>query len=142
MLTGFIDLTFRVGDRYFVADYKTNRIAPVGEKRNSCVGHYNQAWMAWEMAHHGYHLQSLLYTVALHRLLQLRLGAGYDYDTHIGGHFYLFVRGMTGPDAPRDSGLCRGVYFDRWPKEVVAGIDRALYGSESATPLMSAGGAS
>ena len=88
--------------------------------------------MAWEMAHHGYHLQSLLYTVALHRLLRFRLGSEvYDYDKHIGGHFYLFVRGMTGEDTPRDEGMSRGVYFDRWPKSVVEGIDAALSGEAS-----------
>ena len=116
-----------IRDSYFLADYKTNRIAPVGDKRNTRVGHYSHAWMAWEMAHHGYHLQSLLYTVALHRLLGLRL-EDYAYDRHIGGHFYLFVRGMLGTDTPRDEGLSRGVYFDRWPQSVVEGLDAALAG--------------
>ena len=129
MLTGFIDLTFRVGDRYFVPTTRPIVSRP-SARSVTCVGHYNQAWMAWEMAHHGYHRCSTLW-----RSTDSQLGSGgYDYDTHIGGHFYLFVRGMTGPKASRDKGLCQGVYFDRWPKEVVEGIDRALYGGESATP--------
>ena len=45
------------------------------------------------MAQHGYHLQYLLYVTALHRLLRIRL-PDYDYDRHIGGAFYLFLRGM------------------------------------------------
>ncbi|MBW2461426.1 MAG: UvrD-helicase domain-containing protein, partial [Deltaproteobacteria bacterium] len=71
ILTGFIDLTFRVevagsslaaGEqlrkrhRYFVCDYKTNRIAPPNQRQNSRRLHYTRPWMAWEMAHHGYHL--------------------------------------------------------------------------------------
>jgi hypothetical protein len=137
ILTGFIDLTFRVEapsqgesrpSRYFVSDYKTNRIAPPTERRDSRRLHYTQPWMAWEMAHHGYHLQALLYTVALHRMLRQRLPS-YAYQTHIGGHFYLFLRGMLGPDTRRDNGLALGVYFDRWPESVVLGFDAALSGA-------------
>ena len=136
ILTGFIDLTFRTGgdelpQRYFVADYKTNRIGPVGQRWDSRWYHYTQPWMAWEMAHHGYHLQALLYTVALHRMLRQRL-PGYRYDTHVGGHLYLFLRGMAGPEAPRDGGMALGVYADRWPASVVLGLDAALSGAATA----------
>ena len=137
ILTGFIDLTLRteaIGPdgatqhRYFVSDYKTNRIGPIGRRRDSRWLHYTRPWMAWEMAHHGYHLQALLYTVALHRMLLQRL-PGYAYETHVGGHLYLFLRGMAGRDAPRDDGLALGVYFDRWPASVVLGLDAALSGA-------------
>jgi exodeoxyribonuclease V beta subunit len=137
VLTGFIDLVFRVEKRtdagetthrYFLSDYKTNRIAPPSQRRDSRRFHYTQPWLAWEMAHHGYHLQALLYTVALHRLLKQRL-ADYDYQTHIGGHLYLFLRGMEGEAAPRDQGMSLGVYFDRWPASVVLGLDAALCGA-------------
>ncbi|MBW2258747.1 MAG: hypothetical protein JRI25_29770, partial [Deltaproteobacteria bacterium] len=138
----FIDLVFRVEvppdrvpgvgggtqHRYFISDYKTNRIAPTNQRRDSRLLHYTRPWMAWEMAHHGYHLQALLYTVALHRMLRQRL-PDYDYDVHVGGHLYLFLRGMTGPDTPRDGGLVLGVYFDRWPASVVLGLDAALSGA-------------
>ncbi len=135
ILTGFIDLVFRAptdGDpetrRYFVCDYKTNRIGPTGDRRDSRWRHYTQPWMDWEMAHHGYHLQALLYTVALHRLLAARL-PDYDYDRDVGGHLYLFVRGMAGADTPRRDGLPLGVYADRWPATVVLGLDAALSGA-------------
>jgi exodeoxyribonuclease V beta subunit len=134
ILTGFIDLTLRVplsdpaaGHRYFVSDYKTNRIAPPHQRRDSCLVHYTRPWMAWEMAHHGYHLQSLLYTVALHRMLRQRL-PDYGYRTHIGGHLYLFLRGMVGPESRREGGSTLGVYSDRWPATVVLGLDAALSG--------------
>ena len=128
VLTGFIDLTLRTEDgRFYVADYKTNRIAPPHRRRDVTLGNYTRPWLAWEMAHHGYHLQSLLYTVALHRLLRQRL-PDYRYDTHVGGHLYLFLRGMVGPDTPRVDGAPLGVFHDRWPAEVVLGLDAALGG--------------
>jgi len=47
-------------------------------------------------------LQYQLYTLALHRYLQHRL-AGYDYQQHFGGVFYLFLRGVDG--SPADNGI-------------------------------------
>ncbi len=136
ILTGLIDLVFRVpiapggsqdGHRYFVADYKTNRIGAAARRRDSRAMHYTRPWMDWEMARHGYHLQGLLYTVALHRMLRQRL-PDYDYERHVGGHLYLFLRGMAGENTPRDAGLSLGVYADRWPASVVLGLDAALSG--------------
>jgi len=37
-----------------------------------------------------------LYVLALHRLLKSRL-PGYDYDQHVGGALYLFLRGIDQP---------------------------------------------
>jgi exodeoxyribonuclease V beta subunit len=120
-LTGSIDLVFERGGRYWVADYKTNRI------KDSRPGYYGTEWMAWEMARKGYPLQSLIYTLALHRHLKQRV-RDYDYDTHVGGALYLFVRGMTGPETPRDlkTGTALGVLADRWPRAVVEGVEVAL----------------
>ncbi|MBI2392066.1 MAG: UvrD-helicase domain-containing protein [Deltaproteobacteria bacterium] len=121
VLTGSIDLVFRAGGRYFLADYKTNRIG------TSAPGHYAGAWLDWEMATAGYPLQALLYTLALHRHLKARL-RGYDYDAHVGGYLYLFLRGMSGPETPRDpsTGRCLGVLGDRWSKQVIEALDEAL----------------
>jgi len=133
VLVGAIDLVFRVrdarhGTRYFLADFKTNRILSRERPRGSQRSHYAPAWLAWEMGRHAYHLQALIYTLALHRYLGLRV-PGYDYDTHFGGHVYLFLRGMEGADTPRAGDLgCLGVFRDRWPKEVVVALDRALAG--------------
>ncbi len=125
ILTGQIDLVFRSGERLYLADYKTNRIHTRGA-RATRPAHYSEPWLAWAMAGHGYHLQALIYTVAVHRLLADRLGAEYDYDRHFGGHLYLFLRGMTGAEARLGNGAVQGVYADRWPKEVVEALDVAL----------------
>lgn len=128
ILTGSIDLVFRVrgahggDDRYFLADYKTNKIAA------SESGHYASAWLDWKMATTGYPLQALLYSVALHRHLRLRLGDRYDYDRHFGGTLYLFVRGMAGPQTPRDprTGRSLGVFAHRWSRDTIETMDTAL----------------
>jgi exodeoxyribonuclease V beta subunit len=45
------------------------------------------------MDSHQYHLQSLIYTLALHRFLGTRV-AEYRYDDQVGGVYYLFLRAM------------------------------------------------
>ncbi len=133
-LTGAIDLVLRVGDRYWIADYKTNRLGPAGRRQDGTLGHYTRPWLAHAMAHHGYHLQALVYTVALHRFLRARLGEDYDYDRCFGGHLYLFLRGMVGPETPAVDGARVGVWADRWPRAVVEGLDAALDGAKEVRP--------
>ncbi|AKX54495.1 hypothetical protein AKN90_01275 [Thiopseudomonas alkaliphila] len=86
MFKGFIDLTFEHQGQYYVADYKSNWL---GEDDTA----YTQAAMQSAILQHRYDLQYVLYLLALHRLLKLRL-PNYDYDQHIGGAVYLFVRGL------------------------------------------------
>ena len=143
VLTGFIDLTFRVPFAgtgggggtpgpadwcYFVCDYKTNRIVSRARGGQTRPHHYTRPWMAWEMSHHGYHLQALLYQVALHRLLRSRLRDAYDPARHLGGHVYLFLRGMTGPGSVLADGTVRGVYRDRFSTQLILDLDAALSG--------------
>ena len=130
IMTGSIDLVFRVRahdhepGRWFVVDYKSNRLDPHQTGRTP-TEHFRHAGMRYEMAHHHYFLQYHLYTLALHRFLRLRLGRRYDYDTHIGGVAYLFVRGMTGPNAvdPTRAGGRPGVFCDRPPRSVIDALD-------------------
>ena len=75
------------------------------------------------MADHHYFLQYHLYAAALHRYLEKRQ-RGYDFDTHFGGVYYLFVRGMTGETETRDL----GVFHDRPTKALVTALS-ALFGT-------------
>ncbi len=126
ILTGSIDLVFRAGptgrERYYLADYKTNKIM------TSSPGHFTRAFMDAKMAEMNYYLQSLIYTVALHRYLEQRV-RDYTYESHMGEMMYLFLRGMSGHDTQRDSGRCLGVFAHRWPEPAIVGLDRALGGS-------------
>jgi exodeoxyribonuclease V beta subunit len=108
-LTGAIDLTARVGDRFVVMDYKSNAMPVLGE----LPGHddYGAGALTGAMLDGNYVLQATLYQVALHRYLQWRL-AGYDPERHLGGSTYLFLRGMTGPGTPVVEGARAGVV--RW----------------------------
>jgi exodeoxyribonuclease V beta subunit len=82
-LKGYIDLVFEYQGQYFVADYKSNTLE-----------NYHYDGMLEAMAHSHYYLQYLIYSVALHRYLTQRI-ANYNYETHFGGVYYLFIRGMT-----------------------------------------------
>ena len=87
MLKGFIDLAFEHEGRWFVSDYKSNHLGPDESA-------YTEKMMAAQMLKKRYDLQAVLYTLALHRQLKARL-PGYDYDQHMGGAVYLFLRGIA-----------------------------------------------
>ncbi|HEV7390637.1 MAG TPA: hypothetical protein VGO08_03260, partial [Burkholderiales bacterium] len=112
-MRGFIDIVFEHGGRYYLADYKSNWLGPT-------INAYQQEALTKAMGREAYYLQYLVYCVALHRYLQLRV-RGYSYDTHFGGVRYLFVRGMH-----PDSGATRGVYADTPPRELIEALDRYL----------------
>jgi exodeoxyribonuclease V beta subunit len=117
-LTGSIDLVFRVGEAFAIADYKTNWLAAPGEPLTSW--HHRPEALAAEMQRAHYGLQALLYTAALHRFLRWRL-AGYDPERHLAGVLYLFVRGMAGPDADPN-----GVFAWRPPAALVVALSDLL----------------
>ena len=109
-LRGFIDLVFEHGGRFYILDWKSNHL---GQDRAA----YAAPALARAMDEHGYPLQYLLYTVALHRYLQRRL-PGYRYDDHFGGAIYLFVRGVR-PGWTSADGRASGVYVDHPPRQLV-----------------------
>jgi exodeoxyribonuclease V beta subunit len=76
------------------------------------------------MAAYGYHLQALLYSVALARYLAQRLPR-YRHDAHFGGVLYLFVRGVR-PHWRHADKTATGVYFDRPSAATLARIDALL----------------
>jgi exodeoxyribonuclease V beta subunit len=135
LMTGSIDLVFRHRGRYYLADYKTNRISgphrPGEGRAESLAGHYEEPWLAIEMAQHNYFLQYHIYLVALDRFLRSRL-PDYDYDRHVGGAIYLFLRGMLGQAAPAAAGSGRGIYLHRPSAAVISALSACF--AELATP--------
>ena len=130
LMTGSIDSVVRMGDAsdgvYGVIDYKTNRLHPAGDV--APVSAYARASMKRAMEHGDYPLQILVYNVALHRLLRMRL-TGYDIDRHIGPSRYLFVRGMIGADTPVLDGTRNGVFEWRPSSELIVAASRLLGGA-------------
>jgi exodeoxyribonuclease V beta subunit len=119
-LKGFIDLVFEHDGRFWILDWKSNHL---GDQ----PADYAPARLEAAMQAHGYHLQHLLYTVALHRHLGRSL-AGYDYQTHFGGVLYLFVRGVR-PGWQLD-GKPAGVFHHRCPAATVHALDALLAGRD------------
>ena len=116
-LKGFIDLIFEHQDKYYLADYKSNTL-----------NDYDQESLLKTMADSHYYLQYLLYSVALHRYLQKRI-AQYSWDTHFGGAYYLFIRGMNPEEKSVKIGgggyntVSSGVFFHKPDRELIEAID-------------------
>ena len=122
LMTGKIDLTYVRAERWYVLDYKSNRLPG-----------YDAARLASAMQHSEYDLQALIYTVALHRWLRFRLGAQYDYTRDMGGIRYLFCRGL---DARREDSP--GLYAHRFDPALVDALDALFAGGEHAQARMAA----
>ncbi|HLK12800.1 MAG TPA: exodeoxyribonuclease V subunit beta [Candidatus Binatia bacterium] len=117
-MKGFVDLVFTCAGRYWLADYKSNWLGDT-------PADYAAERLPAVMAAHGYHLQYLIYTVALHRWLRLRL-PGYAYEAHFGGVFYLFLRGLDPASGP-----ARGVFHDRPARALVEALDALMAAGEA-----------
>ena len=87
-LNGSIDLVYFDGQRYHIADYKSNYLG-------AAQLDYQPAQIAESMSLSSYWLQAALYLVALHRYLSVKL-QDYDMQLHLGGASYLYLRGMNG----------------------------------------------
>ena len=116
-LNGYIDVVARWGGRWYVLDYKSNWLG-------NDLADYSPEAIERAMAQHGYHLQYLLYLTALHRMLRIRLPE-YDYERHVGGAFYLFLRGM------RSTMPGSGVYRERPSRACIEAIDACFRGDGS-----------
>lgn len=119
VLKGYVDLVFEHAGQFYFADYKSNWLG-------TDAAAYHPAALADVMAEHRYDLQYLLYTVALHRHLAMRL-PGYDYATHFGGVYYLFLRGMVPAHGART-----GVFYDRPDAALIGALEAVLCRAEQA----------
>lgn len=94
--TGFMDLVVRRGDQYFLIDWKTNLLED-----------YTPAGVAQAMTEADYQRQYGLYLQALERWIRRLHGNRTDPARHVGGVYYLFLRGLNGRDETS------GVFFHR-----------------------------
>lgn len=87
-LNGSIDLVYFDGQRYHIADYKSNYLG-------ANAADYAPSQLAENMSQSSYWLQAGLYLVALHRYLKVKL-QDYAIEQHLGAATYLYLRGMQG----------------------------------------------
>ena len=112
-MRGFMDMVFHWQDRFFLVDWKSNHLGNRTED-------YRQAALREAMRSEYYVLQYVIYTLALDRYLSLRV-PGYEYTTHFGGVYYVFLRGLApsvGPDC--------GIYADRPMPELIHMLRKEL----------------
>lgn len=106
-LTGSIDLAFAANGKYWVIDWKTNKI----DYRNNSPELYTPEAIDVLMKNNHYELQLTIYLVALKRMLEIRLdlpeGTGCKA---LGGAVYCFLRGINKN--------ARGTYFEH-PKDAL-----------------------
>ncbi|MGI3175967.1 UvrD-helicase domain-containing protein [Acinetobacter baumannii] len=110
-LNGSIDLVYFDGQRYHIADYKSNYL---GEN----LADYSVESIAQSMSLASYWLQAGLYLVALHRYLKVKM-QNYDIEQHLGGATYLYLRGMNGE-------ADQGYYYWQPSTEFVLRLDAIL----------------
>jgi len=108
LMTGFIDLVFEHNGKYYILDWKSNHLGNTTES-------YNEDRMEEAMKGSNYHLQYLIYTVALKRYLTQKIH-DFDYDKHFGGVIYVFLRGV------RSKGTT-GIYFKKPSVERIVVLD-------------------
>ena len=112
-MKGFIDLVFRHENRFYIVDWKSNLL---GET----TAHYSSDALKRVMHTQYYVLQYHLYVLALHRYLKMRI-RDYRYETHFGGVFYLFLRGIDPKKGPE-----YGVFRDRPESGLIDALDENL----------------
>ncbi len=105
-LHGFIDYCFCYDGKFYVLDYKSNKL---GDAQSD----YHQQAMQQAMDEHHYELQALIYTLALCKHLGIDNEADYE---RIGGYYYLFIRGMDDELYPHvensTTNTASGIYYN------------------------------
>ncbi len=116
-LKGFVDLVCRQNGRFYLLDWKSNRLG-------DDATHYSAETIQSAMVQHDYILQYHLYVLALHRFLK-RHQPGYRYESDFGGIAYAFLRGIAD-----EASSTRGWFLDRPPLELIEAIDELLGSKE------------
>lgn len=115
VMKGFIDLTFCHNDTFYILDYKSNHLG-------NHVEDYYQPALEQSVHESIYDLQYHIYALALHRYLKEKMGRTYTYETHFGGVFYLYLRGIQ----PGDGSDQTGIYFNRPHYHVINALNSYL----------------
>jgi exodeoxyribonuclease V beta subunit len=96
---GFMDLVFRHNGKYYLVDWKSNRLG-------DGLDDYKEDKIKKEMAKHNYILQYMLYLAALDKYLK-QSDPAYSYENNFGGVYYFFIRGIS-----EKNNFSTGIYRD------------------------------
>ncbi|MDX2370766.1 MAG: 3'-5' exonuclease, partial [Colwellia sp.] len=118
MMHGFIDLVFEQNGKYYVCDYKSSHL---GDDFTD----YNHQALRHNIEKNYYDLQYLIYSLALHRYLELNV-PDYNAEQHFGGIYYLYLRGMTNDEQYNGA----GVYFRKILLDELTALDCLFLGKE------------
>lgn len=111
-LTGSIDLLVEHGGKHWVVDWKSNWLGARAEDYDD-----TSLWRCVVDA--DYVLQYCLYLVAVCRQLRARI-PGYDYDQHVGGACYVFLRALD------SDGHDHGFHVRKPPRALIEALDAWL----------------
>ena len=114
-MKGFIDLVFEYNGRFYLVDWKTNYLGP---ERS----YYEERYLKKEMSQSLYHLQYHIYWLSLYLFLRSRLPE-FDYETHMGCIYYIFLRGVG-----REDPLKYGIFRARPKKELIYKLCKRIVG--------------
>ena len=111
---GFIDLTFKKDNQFFIIDWKSNLLTG---QQNA----FGSSELPEAMANADYILQYHIYILALHRYLRSTSQGTYNYSENFGGAYYLFLRGIHQQNNPDD-----GIFFDCPTESIIQEMDQFL----------------
>jgi exodeoxyribonuclease V beta subunit len=100
-----------LGNQFYIIDWKSNHLG-------NRLSDYTAAGLQEAMDSNNYHLQYYIYLSALYKFLTMRL-PNFDYDIHIGGVYYLFIRGIR-------SDADTGIFFRKPSKQALLNFMQIL----------------
>ena len=109
MMYGFIDLFFEHKGKYYILDWKSNFLGNSTED-------YSQEQVELAMRGNNYHLQYLIYTVAVKRFLSLKI-PDFSYQKHFGGVLYVFLRACR-------EGESQSIFYTKPEENLIEELDR------------------
>ena len=113
-MKGYIDLIFEYNNKFYIIDYKSNYLG-------SDLSFYEKDKLKHVMWKSGYYLQYHIYIVALYKYLKNFFKNDFDYETKIGGVYYLFLRGIR-----EKNGDKTGVFFDKPSFKMIKTLSKYL----------------
>ena len=108
MMYGFIDLFFEYKGKYYILDWKSNFLGNTQED-------YSSDQLSLAMRGNNYHLQYLIYTIAVKRFLSLKL-PNFSYEKHFGGVLYVFLRGCR-------ENQSQSIFYTKPKEELIEALD-------------------